>query len=53
MDEVDVEMLKAGKEVVAEWMTRLARVCMKRGVPEEWQEACVVPIYKGKGERSV
>ena len=31
MDGVKVEMLKAGKEVLAEWMIKLARVCMKEG----------------------
>ena len=53
VDGIKVDMLKAGKEVVAEWMTRLTRVGMKEGrAPEEWQEPCVVPIYKRKGERS-
>ena len=34
-------------------MTRLARVCIKEGrVPEDWQEVCLLPIYKEKGERS-
>ena len=33
-------------------MARLPRICMKVGrVPEDWQEACVVSIYKRKGER--
>ena len=53
MDEVKVEMLKAGKEMVAQWMTRLARVCIIEGAtPEDSQEDCVAPIYKGKGETS-
>ena len=53
MDGVKREMLKVGKEVEAEWMTRLVRACMKDGrVPENWQEAYVVPAYKGKSERS-
>ena len=35
-------------------MTMLARICMKEGrVPKDWQEACVIPIYKEKGERRV
>ena len=35
--------------MTAEWMKRLAGVCLKEGrVPEDLQEACVVPIYKGR-----
>ena len=50
---VKVEILKAGKEVVAEWMARLIRVCMKEGrVHEDRQEACLVPIYKENGDGS-
>ena len=53
MDGVKVEMLKAGKDVVAESMSRLARVCLKeRWVPEDWQEGSTVPIYNRKDERS-
>ena len=53
MDGVKGEMLKAGIEVVAEWMTRIARICMKEGrVHEDWQEAYVVPIYEKKDKRS-
>ena len=53
MHGVEVEMLKVGKDVVAEQMTMLARACIKEGrVPEEWQEACAVSIYKAKGKRS-
>ena len=32
VDGVKVEMLKAAKKVLAEWMTRLVTVCMKEGI---------------------
>ena len=48
-----MEILKAGREAVAEWMTRLARICTKeRRLPVDWQEACAVLIYEGMDERS-
>ena len=50
LDGVTAELLKAGGEIVVKWTTRLTRLCMKEGkVPREWQEACEVPLYKGKG----
>ena len=26
---------------------------VEREVPQEWQDACIVPIYKGKGDKMV
>jgi hypothetical protein len=44
------EMLKAGGEAVVKWM---ARISFRSGVvPRDRRRACVVPIYKGKGERT-
>ena len=53
LDGVCVEMLKKGGEVIVEWMVRLFRICMSKGeVPDDWKRACIVPLYKGKGEKS-
>ena len=51
---VQVIMLKAGKESVIEWLERLLNVCWKSGrVSQDWQDACLVPIYKGKGDKRI
>ena len=48
------EYVKRGGEVVIAWLVRLLNVCFERGeVPENWRGACVVPLYKGKGDRLV
>ena len=36
-----------------EWLKRLFNLWWKEGrVPEDWGEACNVPIYKGKSEKN-
>ena len=52
MDGCAVESLKSGGVIVVRWLVRLFNVCFRenRG-PEDWKIACVVPLYKGKGER--
>ena len=53
MDGVDAEFMKVGGDVMIEWLERLFNVCWREGrVPQEWREACIVPIYKGKGEKN-
>ena len=52
LDEVKAEYLKSGGYVCAEWMVRLLNVCLSSGsVPSEWKIGCIVPLYKGKGDR--
>ena len=35
-----------------EWLCRLFSVCMEQGeVLEDWRKACIIPIYKGKGDK--
>ena len=53
VDEVMGEYLKSGGVSVIEWLARLFNGCFREGgVPKEWKSACIVPLYKGKGERS-
>ena len=52
MDECAVECLKGGGVTVVEWLVRLLNVCFVIGmVPLDWASACVVPLYKGKGDK--
>ena len=45
------EMLKAGGEVVVEWLTEVFNMVWRIGVaPEDWKNAVIVPVYK-KGSR--
>ena len=51
MDGVRVEMLKEGGVTVLEWLVRLFDICfMLSIVPVDWVIACMVPLYKGKGD---
>ena len=51
MDGVRVEMLKEGDVTVLEWLVRLFNICyMLSVVPVDWVIACMVPLYKGKGD---
>ena len=51
MDGVRVEMLKEGGVTVLEWLVRLFKICfMLSIVPVDWVIACMVPLYKGKGD---
>jgi len=53
VDEVTAEMLKIGDEYVEEWVWKLCAKAFECGrVPEDWKNAVIVPLYKGKGERS-
>src|ERR1044072_986627 len=43
------EMIKEEPRELIEWLVRLFNVCWREGrVPQEWQDSCIVPIYKGK-----
>ena len=45
------EMLKAGGEVVIEWMTEVLNMVWNEGMaPSDWRNAVIVPVYK-KGSR--
>ena len=52
MDGCRVECLKYGGETVVMWLVRLFNVCLREGVvPADWTNACIVPLYKGKGDK--
>src|ERR1700755_3177614 len=52
MDGIYGEMIRVGGGVIVDWLVRMFNVCWGEGkVPQEWQDACVVPIYKGKGDK--
>ena len=49
-DRASVEMLKAG--LVASLLNRLFNMCWRKGqVLEDWCNAVIVPLYKGKGSQ--
>ena len=53
MDGVRVEMLKEGGVTVLEWLARLFNipVCLMLSIVKvDWVIACMVPLYKGKGD---
>ena len=46
------ELLKAGGEVVIEWMSWIYSMVWRTGVaPEDWQRAIIVPIHKKSSRR--
>ena len=50
MDGVRV-MLKEGGVTALEWLVRVFNICfMLSIVPVDWVIACMVPLYKGKGD---
>src|ERR1700755_879090 len=54
MDGIYGEMIRVRKGVIVDWLVRMFNVCWGEGkVPQEWQDACIVPIYKGKGDKMV
>ena len=51
MDGVRVEMLKEGGVTIFEWLVRVFNICfMLSVVPVDWVLACLVLLYKGKGD---
>ncbi|CAG4976084.1 unnamed protein product [Parnassius apollo] len=51
-DRVSLEMLRAGKGVVAGLLYTLFNLCWElKRVPDDWCKAVIVPMYKGKGSQ--
>ena len=54
IDGCEVEFVKRGGAAVEKWLVWLFNLCFMSGVvPADWRDACVVPLYKGKGDRLV
>ena len=52
-DEVTGEMIKGGGDSVVDWIWRMCNIAFESGVvPGDWRSAVIVPLYKGKGERT-
>ena len=46
-------MIKGGCDRVVDWIWRLCNMAFENGVlPEDCRTAVIVPLYKGKGERT-
>ena len=51
--EVKGEMIKGEDDSVVDWIWRLCNMVFESGgVPKDWRSAVIVPLYKGKGERT-
>ena len=53
LDKFPVECLKKGGMAVLEWLVRLSKLRFDMGVVAmdwRWRGACIVPLYKGKGD---
>ena len=52
LDGFPVECLKKGGMTVLEWLVRVLNVSFDMGaVPMDWRGACMVPLYKEKGDK--
>ena len=52
LDELTVECLKKGGTAVVEWLVRPLNQSFDMWVvPMDWRGACIVPLYKGKGDK--
>ena len=52
LDGFPLECLKKGGMAVLKWLVRLLILSFTIGVvPVDWLGACIVPMYKGKGDK--
>ena len=52
IDGIVIEMWKSGSISIIDWLLRIFNRCMEFGVvPEDWKATCIIPVYKGKGDR--
>ena len=48
-----VEMLKNGGISIIDWLLRIVNRCTDSGVvTEDWKAECIIPIHKGKVDRT-
>ena len=46
-------MIKGGGDIVGDWIWRLCNMTFESGVLlEDWRSGVIVPLCKGKGERT-
>ena len=46
-------MIKSGGDRMVDWIWRLCNMEFESSVvPEDWRSVVIVPLYKGKGERT-
>ena len=49
-----MECLKQGGMAVLKWLVRLLNLSFDMGVvPMDWRSACIVPLYKGNGNKQM
>ena len=47
-----MQCLNKGGMAVLEWLVRLLNISFDMGVvPMDWRGACIMPMYKGKGDK--
>ena len=51
-DEIAGEMIKSGNDRVVNWIWRLYNIAFESDVPGDRRSAIIVPLYKGKGEKT-
>ena len=52
LDGICGEMIQAGGDSMIKLLEKIFNECWKeRKVPQDWQDACLVPLYKGKGDK--
>ena len=52
-DEVRGEMIKGGGNRVVDWIWRLCNMAFESGVVlEDWRSAVIIPLHKGKREKT-
>ena len=52
-NEISGEMIKGGGDRVGDRIWRLCNMAFEKGVVcDDWRSAVIVPLYKGKGERT-
>ena len=52
IDGIVAEMLNNLSISIIDWLMIIFNNCIESGVgPEDWKVACIVPVYKGKGDR--
>ena len=52
-DEITGEIIKGGSDRVVDWFWRLCNIAFESGVVlKNWRSGVIVPLHKGKGEKT-